>query len=671
MNKLSAQILCLVATGTCLLLGCFVCSAQQPDSLYSILDDLDVVAHRLKEDVRSSSPLFKLTDKKMKRMGVTDLTDALHRLPGLNIRDYGGAGGMKTVSVRGFGTTHTGVVYDGVVLSDCQSGKIDLSRYSLDNVDDISLVIGDSNDIFTPAKAAASAATITINTGSVPFFNDSLLHLTAQMRVGSFGMVNPYVKIGKSLSKSFSFSAIGEYIHAKNNYPFTLYNGILTTRERRSNSRMNSAHGEINARFRVAQSSILDGKIYFYDNARQLPGPVVLYNPRSDDSLHDRNFFGQMTFLNSSFSKLSFRLLAKFNWDATYYHEVDGKYSDGYNDENYIQREMYVSGGMLYTPINQLSFSYAADYAYNNLWSNDVTTVGPRRNSVLQSVGAKFKNNWLLVTARFLYSIYDNDVKKGKSAADKQKLSPSISLSVRPLQESLFFLRASFKNIFRMPTFNESYYYRMGSTSLRPEDTNQFNIGATWQYDKKSGWIDAMSLTLDSYYNHVKDKIVAIPQNMFIWTMTNLDKVRAFGMDANLDATFVLARRQNLMLSCNYSLQRVQPRTAKSDPDYNKQVAYTPIHSGSASLTWCSPWVDVVLKTTGASDRYGTNSNLPITRIKGYMELGASLMRSFSIRSHSLDLRLDVLNILDTQYEIVASYPMPGRSYRFSVAFIL
>ncbi len=671
MNKFSAQILCLFVIGTCLSYGCFACSAQQPDSLYSNLDDLDVVAYRLKEDVKSSSPLFKLTDKKMKLMGVTDLTDALHRLPGLNIRDYGGAGGMKTVSVRGFGTTHTGVVYDGVVLSDCQSGKIDLSRYSLDNVDEISLVIGDNNEIFTPAKTAASAATITINTGSVPSSDDTSFHLTAQMRVGSFGLLNPYVKIGKSISEKFSFSAIGEYTHAKNNYPFTLYNGILVTRERRSNSRMNSAHGEVNARWRLTRSSSLDGKIYFYDNARQLPGPVVLYNPKSDDSLHDRNFFGQMTFLDNLLPNLSFRMLAKFNWDATYYHEVDGKYTDGFNDENYIQRELYVSGGLLYTPISQVALSYAADYFHNNLTSNDIATVGPRRNSVLQSVAAKFKNDWLLVTARILYSIYDNEVKKGKSASDKQKLSPSLSLSFRPIEGRLFFVRASYKNIFRMPTFNESYYYRMGSTSLRPEDTHQFNIGLTWQGALKSIGLDAISLTADGYYNHVKDKIVAIPQNMFIWTMTNLEKVRAFGLDANLDATFALSRKHNLIFTGNYSLQRVQPRTAKTDPDYNKQVAYTPIHSGSASLTWRNPWVDVVLKTTGASDRYGTNSNLPITRIKGYMELGTSLMRSFAIRRHSLDLRLDILNILDTQYEIVASYPMPGRSYRFAVSFQL
>ena len=103
------------------------------------LQEFEVVSERVRKEVTSTAPLFNLTNERMKTMGVTDISDALHRLPGINIRDYGGAGGMKTVSVRGFGTTHTGVIYDGIVLSDCQSGKIDLSRYSLDNVGSLSL----------------------------------------------------------------------------------------------------------------------------------------------------------------------------------------------------------------------------------------------------------------------------------------------------------------------------------------------------------------------------------------------------------------------------------------------------------------------------------------------------------------------------------------------------
>lgn len=632
------------------------------------LKEFEIVSERVRKEVTSTAPLFNLTNERMKTMGVTDISDALHRLPGINIRDYGGAGGMKTVSVRGFGTTHTGVIYDGIVLSDCQSGKIDLSRYSLDNVGSLSLIVGDNSDIFVPAKASASAASIIISSMSVPGPMDSLWHVTGQMRFGSFGTYNPYFKVGKSLTPKFSFSVIGEYTHAKNNYPFTLENGKLVTRERRNNSMMNSWHGEINTRWRLTPASMLDAKVYYYDNNRQLPGPVILYNPICHEKLRDRNFFGQLTYKNLSLSKFSFQGLAKFNWDASLYHDEDGKYPGGILDEDYFQREVYVSGSALYVPTDKLVFNYSADYFYNNLTTNQMEVVGPWRHSVLQSFTGKFQNSWLLATARLLWSIYDNGVKEGISSKDENKLSPSLSVSVQPMRNRLFFIRASYKNIFRMPTFNETYYFRMGSTSLKPEDTDQFNFGLTWQYNS-TNWLNALVLTGDVYYNNVKDKIVALPTNMFIWTMTNMDKARAFGVDVTASATFNIARRQSLVFAGNYSWQRVQPRTSPTDPDYNKQVAYTPIHSGAASLSWENPWVDVVVHTTGASDRYGTSSNLPITRIKGYMEMGAALIRSFKIKRNTIDLRFDLTNILDTQYEIVGNYPMPGRAWKFTVTY--
>lgn len=641
---------------------------EAADTAGRSLQEFEVVSERVRREVTSTAPLFNLTSERMKTMGVTDISDALHRLPGINIRDYGGAGGMKTVSVRGFGTTHTGVIYDGIVLSDCQSGKIDLSRYSLDNVGSLSLIVGDNSDIFVPAKASASAASIIISSMSVPGPMDSLWHVTGQMRFGSFGTYNPYFKVGKSLTPKFSFSVIGEYTHAKNDYPFTLENGKLVTRERRNNSMMNSWHGEINTRWRLTPASMLDAKVYYYDNNRQLPGPVILYNPICHEKLRDRNFFGQLTYKNLSLSKFSFQGLAKFNWDASLYHDEDGKYPGGILDEDYFEREVYVSGSALYVPTDKLAFNYSADYFYNNLTTNQMEVVGPWRHSVLQSFTGKFQNSWLLATARLLWSIYDNGVKEGISSKDENKLSPSLSVSVQPMRNRLFFIRASYKNIFRMPTFNETYYFRMGSTSLKPEDTDQFNLGLTWQYNS-TNWLNALVLTGDVYYNNVKDKIVALPMNMFIWTMTNMDKARAFGADVTASATFNIARGQNLVFAGNYSWQRVQPRTSPKDPDYNKQVAYTPIHSGAASLSWENPWVDVVVHTTGASDRYGTNSNLPITRIKGYMEMGAALIRSFKIKRNTIDLRFDMTNILDTQYEIVGNYPMPGRAWKFTLTY--
>ena len=102
--------------------------------LTDTLQEVTVTETRHSHALKSTAPMHVIDRHDMSVMGITDMADALHRLPGITLRDYGGAGGMKTVSVRGFGTKHTGVSYDGVMLSECQSGEIDLSRYSLDNV---------------------------------------------------------------------------------------------------------------------------------------------------------------------------------------------------------------------------------------------------------------------------------------------------------------------------------------------------------------------------------------------------------------------------------------------------------------------------------------------------------------------------------------------------------
>jgi len=640
------------------------------DSIAHKIDELEVVSARVNKNVISSAPSFFLSQNDMANRGVTDVTDAIHRLPGVNIRDYGGAGGMKTVSVRGFGATHTGVVYDGVVLSDCQTGSIDLSRYSLDNIMSMSLVVGDNSDIFITAKAAASAATLHLNTLSVPAADDLKWNLKTKIKTGSWGQVNPYIMIGKTLSRYFSWSVIGDFNHAENNYPFTIHNGILTSHERRDNSLMNSGHGEINAQYRFSKTNTLTSKLYYYDNNRQLPGPVVLYTSNNNETLRNRNFFAQLTWDTSLPNDFSLRALAKFNWDVSKYHDIGASYPGGETQENFWQREAYVSGALLWRPIMRWSFDYSADYSFNSLNSNQIDNPRPWRHSVLQSLTAKFKNARLLAMARLLLSVYDNEVHEGESAKDATRLSPSVSVSVQPWLSNLFFIRASYKNVFRMPTFNDTYYFRMGSTQLKPETTDQINIGLTYQAPTLA-WMPLAIVTADVYANHIKDKIIAIPRTMYVWTMTNLDKVRALGVDLTLNLTLRAAKGHDILLNGTYSFQRVQPRTNPLNPDWNKQVAYTPVHSGSISVGYENPFVNFSFHATGVSERFGINSNPPSSRIAGYMDFGLSLWKEIRVKSHTLEFRGDILNLFNKQYEVVARYPMPGRSWRLSAAFVL
>ena len=122
----------------------------------------DVVVDGQQRRIDNSAPVRVIGSADYLRLGVTDVADALNRLAGVTLRDYGGAGGMKTVSVRGYGAQHTGVSYDGVMLIEIQSGEIDVSRYSIDNVQSLSLTIGDGDDIFVTARQATTPAVLAI-----------------------------------------------------------------------------------------------------------------------------------------------------------------------------------------------------------------------------------------------------------------------------------------------------------------------------------------------------------------------------------------------------------------------------------------------------------------------------------------------------------------------------
>ena len=649
--------------------GLAVCgnAVAQDVVLHDSIEEITVQGDARAKDVRSTAPVFTLNGKDFQRMGLTDIAETLRRLPSVTLRDYGGAGGMKTVSVRGFGAGHTGVVYDGVALSNCQTGHIDLSRYSLDNVRSLSLAVGDNDDIFIPAKNAASAATLLINTLRIPT-GDRLCHVTGQMKVGPWGITNPFLRIEKNISERVGVSLTGDYFYAENDYPYTIKNVTVVQKERRNNNWMSAGHAEANVVVKPTDRSLLNLKLYYYDNSRRLPGDVNYYVNESKEQEHDQNFFAQLGYRQGwqrGKNALTLACIAKFNYSFVDYR--DPSYPGGIMDHKYWQREAYASARLMYETGRALAVCYAADYTFNNLSGSDQTVYrDPFRHTVQQSFTAKYHKGRFTAIARALYSLYNNGATAGASADDISHLSPSLSVNYRLLRDEELYLRLSYKDIFRSPSFNEQYYKHYGSTTLKPECTRQINLGLTWS--RQYGNASALTITTDAYHNRVTDKIVAVPQTMFMWTNVNLGKVRSVGTDVTGYVVHRISEHHSLIFSCNYSYQKIVNRTDKASPYYGLQIAYTPEHLGGASLAWENPCVSVVLSATGVSHRWANNEHYNGTDMKGYAECGITAYKDMKMRKNIISLRFDVKNLFDKQYEIVRFYPMPGRSWLFTLA---
>lgn len=142
-------------------------------------------------EVRSTAPLQVFSKDALKNLHALQVSDAVKHFAGVTVKDYGGIGGLKTVSIRSLGAQHTAVGYDGITLTDCQTGQIDIGRFSLDNVDRLSLNNGQSDNIFQPARFFASAGILNIQTLTPQFTKDKKTNIAGAFKTGSWGLVNP------------------------------------------------------------------------------------------------------------------------------------------------------------------------------------------------------------------------------------------------------------------------------------------------------------------------------------------------------------------------------------------------------------------------------------------------------------------------------------------------
>lgn len=631
------------------------------------IEKVTVTARRIPNKVTSAVPIQTLSQQDISQLGIQNMADAVRRFAGANVKDYGGIGGLKTVSIRNMGAAHTAVSYDGVAVSNCQAGQIDIGRFSLDNVSMLSLAIGQSENMLQSARLYASAGVLSIETEKPHFEDGRNAQFQARIRGGSFGYASPSFRWWQQLSSRTRFAVDANYMRADGNYPFTLVNGKYVTEEKRNNSDIYSWQGEATLYHTFKEGGDLDVKGYYFYSRRGLPGAVTLYNPLSDETLWDENTFVQARYKKNFSTQWSLQAQAKYTHGWNRYKDEGKEYTNGYYQEHHRQDEYYMSATVLYHPMEALTLSLAQDGVLNKLRNSLPECPFPTRYTSISALNARYRQGWITAAASLVHTATSEHVEQGTAPDNFSRLAPSLSISLQPWQEELLFLRLMYKSTFRLPTFNDLYYYRMGNRNLRPEKANEYNVGITWS---KSGllFLDYLSLTLDGYYNDVTDKIVAFPTT-YAWKMANYGNVHAAGVDATLATAISLTKGIKLSLSGGYTWQKAIDLTDPEAKNYKDQLPYTPLHSGNASAVLEMSWLNVGYSVVGVGKRYYLSQNIPENEIDGYMEHTMTLSREFVLGKCRLSVQAEMVNVTDEQYDVIKYYPMPGRSWRLTGTF--
>ena len=645
--------------------------AQEPDSVsvkMHAIDEVEVTAHRLSGKVSATTPAQSMDRNMLDAIAAQNAADAVRHFAGTNVRDYGGIGGLKTVSVRGLGATHTAVSYDGVVVGNCQAGQIDLGRFAANSMGGVSLHIGQADDLTATARALASGSIVSLSSRT-PEWNDKSYRIETALTGGSFGYLNPTVNYARRLSARTHTDLNVDLSRAHGRYPYRLTNGAMVTTEERANTDVQQALAEWNLHHLFADDSRISAKLYAYGSERGLPGAVILYNNSSTERLADCNLFAQTRYTKQWDYRwlLTSTLKYTYGWDR--YTDTNVKYEGGKQVDENLQREYYAQATLLYRPSLAWEVSLAQDVFANTLVSNLPSCPEPIRYTSLTALQARYRTEYLSLHGILLGTIIaERSNKEELSIANSQlslkKLNPTLSASLRPFEDEHLFIRLLYKHTFRMPTFNDLYYHRSGNKYLRPEQAHEYNAGVTWQA-RPAGVLRGLTLTLDGYFNDVTDKIVAFPST-YVWKMANYGHVHVTGLDATANATWQIARSARLAVGANYTLSHALDVTDPTSQGYRVQLPYTPLHSGGARLLLTSPWGNIGYSALFSSERYSMSEHIARYRIDGYAEHTLTLSRTFSVGHTLLTTQAEAINFTNAQYQIIQYYPMPGRQFRIT-----
>lgn len=596
------------------------------------------------------TPSQTLSGAALQNLSTTSVADALKYFSGVQIKDYGGLGGLKTVNVRSLGSQHVGVYLDGIRITNAQNGQIDLGRYSLSNMESVALYNANRNERLQSASEYASAATVYLQTRRP----DSTA-FNVEYGTGSFGL--------QKLKAYFSFRNIlfvdAEYQRTDGGYPFRFQSASEDTVGKRRNSDISF--------YRLEAAGFYKGftaHAYFYSSERGLPGPVVRRLSDQWDSTDrqwDRNFFLQSTYRHT-WDRFALKTNLKYAYDwLRYLQDPSTNAAAMHCDNHYRQQDLYGSVSAAWNS-SWLSLTASTDLRWSDLTTDVYRSAYVYRldsKSLLSAIASYrgFEGNIALLYTH----IGDHSTRTAQSAAALSRLTPMLLAS---WHRRAFTVRAFHKRIFRAPTLNDLYYTLVGNAQLRPEYTSQFDLGVDYK-DRH------LHLALDAYYNRIEDKIVAIPmKSQFRWSMVNFGLVKSLGLSATAgyDRTW---GKFSLNANANYTCQRDRDYSSPHDPEYHNTIPYSPLHSASLIVDlaydgWslCTSWL-----YTG--DRFALISNNHDDLLGAWQTVDLKLNKRFRIRRHSVQATIECNNLCDSRHEVVKRYPMPGRNWKATLQWQL
>jgi outer membrane cobalamin receptor len=572
-----------------------------------------------------------------------NLAEVLNNLPGLQIKDYGGLSGIKSISMRGSSAEQVLVLLDGQRLNSAQSGQVDFGSLSACGIERVEIVHGGNSALY---GADAVGGVVNLITGRE--YIKPGLGASFNMMQGSF---NTRSLQGTLQLKKEKYSTDLSYhvLRSRGDFEYTDLNGQKQKRENNDLfsqdlfARANFEFGDL----RLAQKLNLAYKFYYTEKGS--PGALSypsrtsrLYN-RTDqiNAQYSRKLFNALTDLNvQGYAHFGWNRFNSYDYSV---HDENSSHNGTYGLEAHIKtiesaaQQTTFGLGTRYDWMKGSNFPSDHSRVLYYLFIQDEIEYGFADKSATPSVR-------LIPALRFdVFSDFGSH------------LSPKIGSLIRLGTSWDIAIKANSGFVYRAPIFNELYWpeddWTKGNPHLRAES------GYDWDLGLRLLPAELVQTTLEFTYFQVSmhDLIVWQFQNQK-YIPQNVDRTLSSGIELNAG---LKPLNDVVFINYNYTyLSAVDQKTHNILP-------YRPRHTGNLSLILSWMGFKLELQSQSVSSTYADADNKQ--KLDPYTIYNLIFSARLPLKPVEPRLSVQVNNLQDRRHQIIQNYPLPGREVRLNL----
>jgi vitamin B12 transporter len=570
------------------------------------------------------------------------LADILSENSMIFIKSYG-MGGVATPSFRGTGASHTLLTWNNINISNPMLGQSDLSLIPSGLADDIQIYFGGAS-----MSENSGGIGSTINLESKPVWKKET-SLTISPEIGSFDQYSGLLKL-KSGNDHFQ-SVTKAFLQASEN-DFRFLNSEATAEpvwETRANNQIRQ-QGFIQELYYRKENNILSARLWYQSVNRNLPSSMLIQQQNSDEKQFDESLRTMLNYEKSE-GKNNFYITGAWIFNRLNYSNrlasIDSRnISETFTIKTGIENQI-ASNTKLRVYLNQ-EVSYVKSSNYNKNSTRNTTTLTASAESNLSD---RFGTMFLI------REIFDN----------KSFLLPDFSaaLQLRLISERDYF-KANISRNSKIPTMNALFWVPGGNPDLKNEYAFIYEVSYEMEQKILSGFTVNYDISL--FRNSIKDMILWHPGESWYWTADNIQSVNSNGIETSVRLLYKISHFTSV-LNAGYTFTKAINAAPNdiSDISAGKQLMYIPENQANASFNISSRSLYFVWSSNLTGRRYITVDNskyLPAFFLNNIIT-GVKV----NLKGNIIDASVNINNVFNINYQTIAHFPLPGRSYEFKILF--